>query len=115
MDFKWLPGKVGAPVTVTVPVPPSPSSAPDAPAAPNAPSAPNAPTITGVVVPPAVDTALRGVHSTWEASLAALLVGALALIGVHLPLAATIILTGLLTGAAAVARSVLARKTGAKA
>jgi hypothetical protein len=58
---------------------------------------------------------LRGVHSTWEASLAALLVGALALVGVHLPLAATIIITGLLTGAAAVARSVLARKTGAKA
>lgn len=107
MDFKWLPGKVGQPVTVTVPVPPSPTSAPTVRSAPTA--------ITGIVAPPAVDTALRGAHTTWEATLAALLVAALALVGVHLPIAATVIITGLLAGIAAIARSILARKTGAKA
>lgn len=92
-------------------------SAPVAPVTPTTPVVASGPTkpITGTVVAPVVDTALRGAHSTWEGALAALLVAALALIGVHLPLAATVIITGLLTGAAAVARSILARKTGAKA
>jgi hypothetical protein len=105
--------------TVTVPATAVPQavSAPVAPVMPTTPVVASGPTkpITGTVVAPAVDTALRGAHSTWEGALAALLVAALALVGVHLPVAATVVITGLLTGLAAVARSILARKTGAKA
>jgi hypothetical protein len=93
-------------------------STPVAPVTPTTPVLASGPTkpITGIVVAPVVDTALRGVHSTWEAALAGILVLVLLpLIGVKLGTAGVVTLTALLTGAAAVARSVLARKTGAKA
>jgi hypothetical protein len=102
MDFKWLPGKVGTPVIVQPPPP--------------TPEAPPPPPITGVIVPPIVDISLRGVHSTWEAALAALVVTVVfPLFGVHLPAGAALALTGVLTGLAAVGRSFLAHKVVAKA
>jgi hypothetical protein len=101
MDFKWLPGKVGTPVIVQPP--------------PATPDTPPPPPITGTVVPPLVDISLRGVHSTWEAALAALVVTVLLpLVGVHLPAGAALALTGALTGLAAVGRSFLAHKVAAK-
>lgn len=111
-------------VTVTIPSGPtapvdtsvvSPPVVPVTPTTPVVASGPTKP-ITGTVVAPVVDTALRGAHSTWEAALAGIIVlVVLPLVGVKLGTAGVVTLTALLTGVAAVARSILARKTGAKA
>jgi hypothetical protein len=89
-------------------------SAPVAPVTPTTPVVASGPTkpITGTVVAPIVDISLRGVHSTWEAALAAFIVLVLLpAVGVNLPAGAAFSLTGLLTGLAAVARSFLSHKT----
>lgn len=107
--------------TVTIPSGPpvqADVSAPVAPVTPTTPVVASGPTkpITGIVVAPAVDIASRGGHSTWEGALAALLVtGLLPLIGIHLPVAFIVILTGILTGGAAVVRSFLSHRKQAKA
>jgi hypothetical protein len=92
-------------------------SAPVAPVTPTTPVVASGPTkpITGTIVPPVVDITLRGVHSTWEAALAAFIVlVVLPAVGVNLPAGAAFTLTGLLTGAAAAARSLLAHRQQAK-
>jgi len=110
--------------SATVTIPPTAAvqadavSVPVAPVTPTTPVVASGPTkpITGVVVTPAVDTASRGVHSTWEAAFASFLVlVVLPLVGVKFGTVGVVTLTALFTGAAAVARSILARKTGAKA
>jgi len=105
--------------TVTVPATAAPiASVVSAPVTPTTPVVASGPTkpITGVVVTPAVDTASRGAHSTWEAAFASFIVlVVLPLVGVKFGTVGVVTLTALFTGAAAVARSILARKTGAKA
>lgn len=101
----------GAPGTVPTEPAMSPPIAPVTPATPVVASGPTKP-ITGIVTTPAADIAQRGAHSTWEGALAALLVtGLLPLVGVHLPVGAIVVITGILTGAAAVVRSFLSHKT----
>jgi len=109
---------VTIPASTTAPVDTSPVFAPVTPVTPTTPVVASGPTkpITGVVVTPAVDTASRGVHSTWEAAFASFIVlVVLPLVGVKFGTVGVVTLTALFTGAAAVARSILARKTGAKA
>lgn len=119
--FQTLLPNAGNSATVTVPSG-SPATAPSVPGVsppvaavtPTTPVVAAGPTtpITGIVTTPAADIAQRGAHSTWEGALAAFLVtGLLPLVGVHLPVATIVVITGVLTGAAAVVRSFLSHKT----
>lgn len=97
VDFKWI--KPGQGQVVVAP-----------------PTAPDAPPVIGVVVPPAVDTAQRTIHSTWQGGIAGTLVTILLpLVGIHLSVGAQAALIAVLTGALAFVRSWLAHRKVAKA